>query len=479
MTRSALALLLALALTPTSHPLQLAAQEADGMRERNLEVSPIPVDTFTLDNGLHVIVSEDHSDPVVSVEIWYHVGSANEEPGRSGFAHLFEHMLFEETEHLPEGQISELLLEAGAARNGTTNQDRTAYFETLPANRVNLALWLEAERMANLVVSEKNFENQREVVKEERRQRIDNQPYSGAQLTLDTLATDYGPYEHTVIGSMDDLNAAQVDDVSRFYHQHYVPNDATLVVVGDVTVDEVQGMVQEYFGHIPRGPEQAEVPAPSPVPRTDGERRVTVDDPLAQLPLVFMAYNIPPANDEDQYALQLLSSVFSEGESSRLYQRLVKEEKAAPTVLSFLDRRKGPGLFYFGSLPNAGGDVDQIESLISEEIEKLKTDGITAQELRKAKNQRWSSDVTGRLTVSSKASDLQWFDFYYGNPFRINQDIEHFEAVTLADIQAVAQKYLTPENRTVVIAMPTGGDAATGAEGALGAGDRADREVNR
>jgi predicted Zn-dependent peptidase len=328
------------------------------------------------------------------------------------------------------------------------------------------------------VVSEENFLNQREVVKEERRQRVDNQPYARAQLTLDTLATDYRPYDHTVIGSMDDLDAARVEDVSRFYERYYVPNNATLTVVGDVTVDQVREMVREYFADIPRGSTGPTLPDLPPVPRTDGERRRVVDDPLAQLPLIYMAYNIPPAGHQDQYALQLLSSVFSEGESSRLHQRLVKEEQVAPTVLSFLDRRKGPGLFYFGSLPNPGGDIDEIEGLISQEIEKLKTEGITAQELRKAKNQRWSSDVTGRLTVSSKASDLQWYRFYHGDPFRINEDLERFEAVTLADVQEVARKYLVPENRTVVVARPTGG-SASGQEGAGEEGEGTEEEVNR
>lgn len=455
-------------LAGASLPLPAQAQEEP---PRALELTPVPIDTFTLDNGLRVIVSEDHSVPVVSVEVWYDVGSAHEEEGRSGFAHLFEHLTFEEGENLDEGQFRSLLEAAGAERNGTTNTDRTAYYETLPANRVNLALWLEAERMQNLRVTEAGFENQREIVKEERRQRVDNQPYARAQLVLDTLATDYGPYGHSVIGSMEDLDAAGIEDVRAFYERWYVPNNATLVLVGDVDPAEMREMVEGYFGDIPRGPEPPELPPPPATPRTDGERRVEVDDPLAQLPLIYMAYNVPPVRHEDSPALQILSSVFSSGESSRLYRRLVKEEQKAPVVVSFLDVRKGPGLFYFGTLPNPGGDVAELEAIISEEIERLKAGGITPRELRKAKNQIRSGEVTGRLRVSSKASDLQWYRFHFADPFRFNAVLDAYETVTPDDIRRVAGTYLVPENRTVVVARPAGGQAAsTGTSSGAGQG---------
>jgi len=255
-------------------PVSLQAQSSA------LRVPEIPVETFTLDNGLRVIVSEDHSTPVVAVNMWYHVGSAHEEPGRSGFAHLFEHMLFEETENLADGQMDELVNRAGGFSSGTTNTDRTAYFEVLPSNRLNLALWLHAERMARLRVSQENFDTQREVVKEERRLRVENQPYVGAQLTLDTLAQqDYRPYAHTVIGSMDDLNAATLDDVQAFYDNYYAPNNAVLAIVGDVTVDDARALVEQYLGDIPAGPSVPSLPEPPSVPRTDGERRVSGDDP--------------------------------------------------------------------------------------------------------------------------------------------------------------------------------------------------------
>jgi zinc protease len=419
-----------------------------------LQVPDIPIDTFTLDNGLRVIVSEDHSAPVVSVHMWYHVGSADEEVGRSGFAHLFEHMLFEETENLDDGDFRRYVNEAGGTFNGSTTNDRTNYFEIMPSNRVNLALWLHAERMGRLVVSERGFETQRSVVKEERRQRIDNQPYGSAQLAMDTLSTDYVPYKHTVIGSMDDLDAAQVTDVRAFHDRLYVPNNAVLTVVGDVTTVQIRELVGEYFGDFERGPVKPALPAAPPTPRTDGERRMEIEDPLAQLPLALMAYNIPPADHEDVFALSILSSIFSEGESSRLHVRLVKEEKIAPVVISALNTRVGPGLFFFGSLPNQGSGVEEIEAILQEEIELLQAEGVTPRELEKAINNVRASQVTGRLTVNGKANAIQSAVLNYGDPFRVNTNLARYENVSLADILRVARTYLTPENRTVVIARP-------------------------
>ncbi len=414
----------------------------------------IPIDTFSLPNGLRVIVSEDHSAPIVAVSMWYHVGSAHEPPGRSGFAHFFEHMLFEETENLADGEMDRLITEAGGVMNGTTDTDRTAYWEILPANRINLALWINAERMDRLRVTERGFQNQREVVKEERRMRIENQPYANAQLALDTLATDYLPYRHLVIGTMDELDAATAADALDFYERYYVPNNAVLTVVGDVTTIQVRALAEEYFGMIPRGPEAPPLPPPPPTPRTDGERRAELDDPLAQLPLIWMAYSVPPADHPDAHALALLSTIFSAGESSRLQRRLVQDEQAALDVVAFLSPRQGPGLLMFGAIPNLGVGVDRLEELVAEEIAELQDDGVTARELRKAKNQRRSREVSDRLRVQSKGDRLQTAQLRYGDPQRANRELERFEAVTLEDVRRVARTYLTPSNRTVVIARP-------------------------
>jgi len=444
--RSASALV-ATALCLLARPAGSAAQEA-------LSLPPIPIDTFMLANGLRVIVSEDHSTPIVTVSVWYHVGSAHEPPGRSGFAHFFEHMLFEETENLADGELGRLITEAGGVMNGTTDTDRTAYWELLPANRLNLSLWSHAERMERLVITERGFGNQREVVKEERRMRIENQPYGLARLALDTLATDYPPYRHTTIGTMADLDDATAADALEFYERYYVPNNAVIAVVGDVTTAHVRELVEEYFGAIPRGPDVPALPPPQSTPRGDGERRLELDDPLAQLPIVWMAYNVPPAHHPDAYALALLASIFSRGESSRLQRRLVQEERAALDVFVSLRNRLGSGTFTFGAIPNLGIEVSQLEELVGEEIAEFQEAGLSERELRKAKNHRRASLVADRLSVQSKGELLQTARLYHGDPFYVNGELERFEAVTIDDLRRVARTYLTLANRTVVIARP-------------------------
>ena len=414
----------------------------------------IPIDTFTLANGLKVIVAEDHSTPLVAVSMWYHVGSAHEPPGRSGFAHFFEHMLFEETENLPDGEYDRLITQAGGIANGTTDNDRTAYWELLPANRINLALWAHAERMERLEITERGFQNQREVVKEERRMRIDNQPYANAQLAVDTLATDYLPYRHLTIGTMEDLDAATAADALEFYERHYVPNNAVLTVVGDVTAEQVQRLAEDYLGDIPQGEPVPELPPFPATPRTDGERRLELDDPMAQLPLIWISYNVPPVDHPDTHALGLLSTIFSAGESSRLQQRLVQEERAALDVVALLRTRKGPGMLMFGAIPNLGVDIALVEELVAEEIALLQQEGVTARELTKAKNQRRAAEVRSRLRAEAKGELLQSAQLHFGDPFRMNGEVERFEAVTAEDVRRVARLYLTAANRTVVIARP-------------------------
>lgn len=423
---------------------------------------PLTYEEFTLDNGLRVLVHEDHSVPIVAVNLWYDVGSAHEEPGRSGFAHLFEHMLFEETQTLVSGDFADLIQGAGGTYNGTTNQDRTAYFEIMPSNRLNLAMWLEAERMRNLRVTAENFGREREVVKEERRMRIDNQPYGAAFLTLDTLATNYEPYRHTVIGSMEDLEAATTDDVMAFYRRHYAPNNATLVLAGDVTVAQARALTEEFFGAIPRGPDITPLPPAPAVPRTDGERRVVVPDDKANTPLLMMAHTIPPASHEDIYALRLLASILTEGESSRIHERLVREEEAAAFVGGGVEPRIGPGNLNLYALPNQDVPVERVEELLEEELSRIRDRGVTPRELQKAKNQARANTIMGRQTVFSISMDLQSARFYGGDVDRVNTDLERIGAVTVDDIRRVARTYLVAGNRTVVIAEPAAEAAPEG-----------------
>ncbi len=436
--------------------LALLAGPLLAQQQQQQRTPPLPIATFTLDNGLRFIVSEDHSTPIVAVNVYYYVGSGRERAGRSGFAHLFEHMLFQETKHLDKGEFNRQITQAGGTSNGTTSEDRTMYFEIVPSNRLNLALWMEADRLANLVVTDANFKREREVVKEERRLRVENQPYAGSILRLDTLATDYPPYKHTVIGSMDDLNAATAEDVRTFHDEYYVPNNATIALVGDVTLDEVKQMAQKYFAWIPRGAAVGPLPPPTPTPHAGEERRLRVEDRMANLPLYYAAYAIPPHSAHDTYALDLLSKIFSQGESSRLNQRLVKQEKAAVQVFSGLNSRYGPGALVFGALPNQGVPIERIESLIDDEIQKLETDGVTERELQKAKNQTLADQVRQRSTVLSKSVELQQALFLEGDASAVNRDLQQYMDVTVQDIVDVARKYLVPGNRSVLITVPAG-----------------------
>lgn len=427
-----------------------------------LVVPPLAIDTFTLGNGLRVIVSEDHSTPIVAVEMWYHVGSAHEPEGRSGFAHLFEHLAFEDTEGMADGEFGTLITRAGGVYNGATDADRTAFQEVLPANRVNLALWSHAERMARLRIGEDDFTTQRNVVKEERRLRVDNQPYAASRLSLDTVSfRHYEPYRHSVVGSMADLDAAGVDEAREFYEQFYGPNHAVLTVVGAVTVDAVRAMAEEYFGHLARAPELPALPPAPAAPRNDGERRHEETDPLAQLPLVWMGYTLPSAAHPDYLSITLLAQILGTGESSRLRRRLVTEERAALDVVAEIDRRKEGGLLVIGAAPNEAIEPARLEELLDEELLRIATEGVDPAELEAARNQVLTGAVTERMTVESKASLLQRYTLVHGSPFGVNRELTRFEEVTVADLQRVAATYLTPANRTVVVARPA---RAAGAE---------------
>jgi zinc protease len=409
---------------------------------------------YKLDNGLRVILSEDHSVPVVAVDIWYHVGSAYEEEGHSGFAHLFEHMMFQGSENVAKAEHFQLVARAGGNVNGSTTEDRTNYWEVLPASQLNLGVWLEADRMRSLAITEENFENQRETVKEERRQRVDNQPYGAAFLTADTLSYDFKPYSHTVIGRMADLDAAKAEDAQAFFHHFYNPNNAVLTIVGDIEPKKALKVVEGYFGKIPRGPDVTEISGTEPPHKA--ERRMVMEDKNANVPIIFATYIVPTHLDPDTPALQLLGKILTDGEASRMYQRLVKKEEAAIAVFGGIDSRKGPSLFRFVAAANVGVDIETCEKLMNEEIEKLKTDGIGEKELEKAKAQFKADFVDGRETVLNKAETLQHYAYFHKSLDDVNTDLDRYMAVTREDIMRVANKYFVSTNRTVVIANPAG-----------------------
>jgi predicted Zn-dependent peptidase len=417
--------------------------------------------SYTLPNGLTVVLSEDHTTPIVTVDVWYHVGSANERPHRSGFAHLFEHMMFQGSAHVKKSEHLQLVERAGGSENGSTTEDRTNYFETLPSNRLNLGLWLEADRMRSLAVTQGNFENQRQTVKEERRLRIDNQPYSRAFLEGRSLPFDSSrcfAYAHTVIGDMADLDSARVEDVQAFFHLYYAPNDAVLAVVGDFDPAEARRLVERYYGDIPQ------VAAPPAVTCAyeygTGARRMEVTDSNANLPLVAFIYKAPPDSAADAPALELLASILGDGESSRLNRRLVREERAAVNAGDFADFRRLSGAMLFLAIDNQGVAPARVEQLLNEEVEKVRTDTIPQEELTKAQRQYRAGAIRDRQTTMGVAEALQHALWFEGSLEAVNQDVQRHLAVTTADLARVARKYLAPENRLTIIVNPPAGRGA-------------------
>ncbi|MDH4046139.1 MAG: insulinase family protein [Gemmatimonadota bacterium] len=412
---------------------------------------------FTLDNGLSVYLVPDRTVPVVTVNVWYNVGSRNERPGRSGFAHLFEHMMFQGSANVGKGEHFQLIERAGGNLNGTTNTDRTNYFEILPSHRLNLGLWLEADRMRSLAITDENFENQRETVKEERRLRVDNQPYAAA--FTEGLATGFDStscfgYSHTVIGSMDDLSAATSPDVQDFFNLYYAPNNATLTIVGDFAPDEAKRLVRGYFGDIPRG---AEPPGITCEARFGAAGEETVwEDQLANLPAVLIAYLVPEHKDADSPALSLLQTILGDGESSRLNLALVRDQQVALQSGAFLDSRRGPGQLIGFAIANQGQTADTLAAALRAAIAEVAANGITPAELTKAKNAFRRNFVFGRQSSMGIAENVQHYVHFHDDVSEINTDLDRYLAVTAADIQRVAQRYLVPANSTTIIVVPKG-----------------------
>jgi predicted Zn-dependent peptidase len=413
--------------------------------------APVRYEHYTLDNGLDVYLAPERTVPVVTVNVWYNVGSRNERPGRSGFAHLFEHMMFQGSANVGKGEHFQLVERAGGNLNGSTNTDRTNYFQTLPSNRLNLGLWLEADRMRSLAITDENFDNQRETVKEERRLRVDNQPYAAAfteGLTAAFDSTTCFAYSHSVIGSMDDLNAAKTPDVQQFFDLYYAPNNATLTVVGDFSADEAKRLIQQYFGGIPRG---AQPPALTcEVQFGAGEHETRWEDQLANLPAVLMAFMVPEHKHGDSPALSLLQSILGEGESSRLNRALVREQQVALQSGAFLDSRRGPGQFIGFAIANQGYTADTLVAALRAAIAQIAEQGITPAELEKAKNAFRRDFVFNRQTSMGIAESIQHYKHFHDDVSEINTDFDTYLAVTAADIQRVARLYLVPANSTTI-----------------------------
>jgi zinc protease len=406
----------------------------------------------TLKNGLRVITVEDHSAPVIALSVTYNVGSRNERKGRTGFAHLFEHMMFKGSENIGSGEHFVLVFNNGGTMNGTTNEDRTNYFEALPANQLDLALFLEADRMRSLAITKENLDNQRNAVQEERRLGVDNQPYGKSSEVQQELIYDNFAYKHSVIGSMEDLNAASVEDVASFFKMYYAPNNATLVLVGDFTTADALARIKKNFEEIPRQPDPP--PVDMTEPEQTAERRASVDDVLARLPRIDLAFKAVPGNTSDFYALQVLAAALQSGQSSRLYQKLVKEKELVTAVGGFMDEKRGVGAMYTFATVKPGVKPEDVEAIIYEEIERLKKEPIADWELQKAKNTTRRNFINGLQSSLNRAVTMGGYSVYYGDPNLINTRLDKVAAVTKEDVQRVANKYLRNTNRTVVVTLP-------------------------
>jgi zinc protease len=433
----------------------------------------LKVERHVLDNGLRVVLNPDPVVPTVAVAIFYDVGSRNEERGHAGFAHLFEHMMFQGSQNVGKGEHFQLVMNRGGSVNGTTSDDRTDYFETLPSNELALGLWLEADRMRSLAITQNNFENQRQTVMEERRQSYDNRPYMQSMLRINELAFgDYFPYAHSTIGEMQDLQNAPLSAVQEFFNTYYAPNNAVVSIAGDFEPAAALQLVQKYFGAIPKA-QVKPFTTPDPAPQT-AERKDSMLDPLAELPAFHVAFHIPKDREPDHYPLELLSLVLGDGESSRLYQKLVKEKEILQEIDVNTDGRRGPDLFSFWGICAEGHNPEAARTVIFDELKSIAQKGVTARELDKAKNRIRAEFVFGLQSNLSRATHLAEYETFFGDASLLLGELDRYRAVTLDDVKRVASQYFAPTNRTMLDVVPakSAPQAAAGSVKAPGAATR-------
>jgi predicted Zn-dependent peptidase len=426
---------------------------------------PVPVQVERLANGLRVVLSPDHSAPTVAVAVYYDVGSRVEERGHSGFAHLFEHMMFEGSDNVAKGEHFRLIAERGGSFNGTTSDDRTNYFETLPSNALELGLFLEADRMRSLAITRENFENQRQTVMEERRQSYENRPYMLSVLRINELAYQgYFPYEHSTIGDMADLGRASLEEVRAFHDRYYAPDNAVLSIAGDFEPAQALDLARRHFADIParHAPPWTD---PGLAPQT-AERTETMTDPLARLPGFHVVYHIPPRRTPDHYALEILATLLGGGEASRLYQSLVKDREIASSIQVSTDDRRGPDVFNFWCILAAGHTAQEARPLIYQQLEDIARQGVPGRELDKARNQFRAGFIFGLQSNLARARILGEFELYDGNAALLRTELDHYLAVTAADVQRVAGLYFTATNRTVLDVLVTPQNATPAAPAA-------------
>ncbi len=406
-----------------------------------------------LENGLRVVLSPDPSVPTVAVAVYYDVGARVEDRGRSGFAHLFEHLMFEGTEGLPKGEFDRLLALRGADANATTSEDRTNYFETLPASSLELGIFLEADRMRALAITAEAFENQRLTVMEERRQSYENRPYMTSLLRRDELFYQgYFPYEHSTIGDMADLRAATLAEVRAFHARYYAPDNAVIAITGDFEPAAALALVRQHFGPITarRGAPWSD-PGYTPPGR---EVAASIEDPLAEAPAFHLAWHIPPRRTEDHYALELLGMILGAGDSSRLHQRLVRDRELLAEVELGAEGRRGPDILALWAICAGDHGPAEVRREVDAVIAELVAQGVTERELRKVKNAQRASFIFGIESPLERAEYLAMTELYDGDAALVNSELARYEAVTREDIRRVAARYLTAENRLVLDVIP-------------------------
>jgi predicted Zn-dependent peptidase len=434
--------------------------------QNSFHVPYTSIEQYTLDNGLRVVLNQDKSVPVVSISVYYDVGSRNEPEGRTGFAHLFEHMMFQGSENVPKAAHFQFISNAGGTMNGTTSSERTNYFETLPASELPLALWLESDRMRSLNVTQENLDNQREAVKEEKRLRYDNQPYVNGFLRLFEMSFKNPANAHSTIGSMEDLDAATVDDVREFFRVYYAPNNAVLSIAGDFDRAEADELIQKYFATIPSQPAPPPVDVSEPV--EVAERLDTFVDKLAPVPAFALGWKIPPRRTPAFYALSLASHLLFEGESARLYQKLVKGEESVVQIQGGIDERRGPSGLFIVVIPKPDSEGAQIRESIFKEIKDLASRGPGEEEMEKLRNNLFNGAVRSRQSSLFRSQQIAEFTLYDGDPELFNTELQSYLDVTADQIRDAVASSLDTDNRVLLEIVPAPIEAAPAAPLASG-----------
>jgi len=412
----------------------------------------IEYEEFTLDNGLHVILHQDNSAPVVTTSVMYHVGAKDENPDRTGFAHFFEHLLFEGTENISRGQWDKLVGANGGMNNANTNDDRTYYYEVFPSNNLELALWMESERMLHPVINQIGVDTQREVVKEEKRLYMDNRPYGALWEAIKKNLFVKHPYRWPTIGSMEHLNAATLDEFKAFFKKFYVPNNAVLVVAGDIDKKQAKQWINYYFADIPKGEDVVRLKYNEDPITT--QINAVYEDPNIQLPMLLNAYRTPSMKERDARILDMVSSVLSDGKSSRLYKRLVDKEKLALEVASFNMSEEDYSSYIIYALPMTGKTLPEVQAVIDEEIDKMCTELISEREFQKLQNLYENNFVNQNSTTDKVAENLAEYYLLYGNIKLVNNEIDIYRSITREDIRDAANRYLKPNQRLVLDYIP-------------------------